>query len=166
MHSIGNYGYHRSIVGRIADKLEPRIIATLGMALIFISLLLFFFLTEETFLGFIIAGLFIFGLGGGFFNSTNLNSVLGSVGSRYFGVASGLHGTARMVGALIGMTIAMVLLYIYIGGSAVTQENYPAFLNSVKVGFLIYSLLCLFGTFIQLATVRKAAAIPNPNEAL
>jgi MFS family permease len=153
------------MVGRIADRFDPRIIAFIGMVFIFISLLLFFFLTEETVLGFIIFGLFLFGLGGGLFNSTNVNSVLGSVGSKYFGVASGLHGTARMVGALVGMTITMVLLNIYIGGSAVTPENHPAFLNSLKVGFLIFSILCLFGAFIQFATVKKTATNPT-NEAL
>ncbi len=139
------------VAGRVSDRIEPRIIASAGMAFTCVALLLFVFLTEETALGFIIGSLVIFGLGAGFFSSPNTNAIMGSVAKKYLGVASGMVGTMRTSGMTLSMGIVMILFSIYIGKAQITPEYYPAFLTSVKVSFVIFTALCFGGIFAQLA---------------
>jgi len=143
------------VAGRLSDRTEPRIIASIGMAFSCVALLLFVFLTEETALGFIIGSLVIFGLGTGFFSSPNTNAVMSSVEKKFFGVASGTQGTMRACGMTLSMGIVMILFSIYIGEAQITPEYYPAFLTSTKVGFIIFAALSFGGIFAQLAG-RKA----------
>jgi len=143
------------VAGRLSDRIEPRIIASVGMAFTCVALLLLVFLTEETALGFIIGSLVIFGLGAGFFSSPNTNAIMGSVAKKYLGVAAGVLGTMRTSGMTLSMGIVMILFSIYIGKAQITPEYYPAFLTTVKVSFVIFTALCFGGTFAQLAG-RKA----------
>ena len=142
------------VAGRVSDRIEPRIIASVGMAFTCVALLFFVFLTEETALGFIIGSLVIFGLGAGFFSSPNTNAIMGSVAKKYLGVASGMVGTMRTSGMALSMGIVMIFFSIYIGKAQITPEYYPAFLTSVKVSFVIFTALCFGGIFAQLAGIK------------
>ena len=102
-------------------------------------------------LGLVITGLAIQGIGHGFFSSSNSNAIMGSVDKRFFGVASGAVGTMRSVGQMLSIGIVLILFSIYIGKAQITPEYYPAFLVSIKVGFIIYAALCFGGIFVQLA---------------
>ena len=142
------------VAGRLSDKVDPRIIAAIGMAVTFVSLVFFIFLTEATAMGYIIAGLAVFGLGMGTFASPNANAIMSSVDKKFLGVASGTQGTMRSCGQILGMAIAMILFSIYIGKAQITPEYYPAFLTSMKVGFIIFAAICLSGVFAQLAGLK------------
>lgn len=148
------------VAGRLSDRVEPRYIASIGMAFICAALLLLVFLTEETALGFIIGSLVIFGLGAGLFSSPNTNAVMGSVEKRVLGVASGIQATMRSCGMVLSMGIVMILFSVYIGEAQITPEYYPAFLTSMKVGFIIFAALCFVGIFAQLAG-RKDRPAPG-----
>ncbi|MFC1970785.1 MFS transporter [Chloroflexota bacterium] len=137
--------------GRLSDRVEPRKIASSGMAFSCVALLLFAFLTEETALAFIIGSLVIFGLGAGLFSSPNTNAVMSSVEKKFFGVASGTNATMRSCGMVFSIGIVMILFSIYLGEVQITPEYYPAFLASMKVAFLIFAALCFGGVFLQLA---------------
>ena len=139
------------IAGRLSDRIEPRKVASVGMAISCIALSLFAFLTEETSLGLIIASLVILGFGAGLFSSPNANAIMGSVEKRFFGVASGTLATTRQIGIMLSMGIVMILFAIYIGRVEITPEYFPAFLISVKVAFIIFAALCFGGIFAQLA---------------
>jgi EmrB/QacA subfamily drug resistance transporter len=139
------------ISGRLADRVEPRLVAAVGMALSCVGLSLLAFLTDETALLFIIASLVILGFGFGFFASPNTSAIMGSVENRVLGVASGTVGTMRSTGMMLSMGVAMILFSIYIGQAQITPEYYPAFLTSMKTGFIIFAALCFVGIFAQLA---------------
>jgi EmrB/QacA subfamily drug resistance transporter len=140
--------------GWLSDRDEPRKVAAIGMALSCVSLLLLAFLSGETVLWYIIISLVIAGLGIAFFSSPNTNAVMGSVEKKYFGVASGTQATMRTSGMMLSMGIVMMLFSIYIGKVQITPEYYPAFLTSMKVGFIIFAALCFCGVFAQLAGRR------------
>ena len=146
------------IAGRLSDKVDPRTIAAVGMAVTSVALVLFIFLTEATALGYIIAGLAICGLGVGIFASPNANAIMSSVEKKFLGVASGAQGTMRSCGQILGMAIVMILFSIYIGEAQITPEYYPAFLTSAKVGFIIFAAISLCGIFAQLAGMRLRRA--------
>lgn len=139
------------LAGRLSDRIEPRIVASIGMTLITIGLCLLIFLNEKTTLEFIIASLLLLGFGAALFSSPNINAVMSSVEKRSYGVASGTVGTMRLVGQTLSMGIAMLIFAVYLGRVQITPEYYPLFLRGVKVAFVIFATLCFGGIFASLA---------------
>ena len=139
------------IAGRLSDKVEPRMVASVGMALTILGLFSFVFLSQGTTVGFIILNLALLGLGFGLFSSPNTNAIMSSVDKRYYGVASATLGTMRMVGQMFSMGIAMLIFSIYIGKVQIAPQHYVLFLKSVKTSFMVLAILCFGGIFASLA---------------
>ncbi len=139
------------LAGRLSDKIEPRIVASAGMTLTVIGLLLLIFLSPNTTLTFIIFNLILLGFGFALFSSPNTNAVMSSVEKRCYGVASATLGTMRLTGQMLSMGIAMLVFALYIGRAQITPENYPAFLTSAKTAFIIFAVLCFGGIFASLS---------------
>ncbi|MCD6567720.1 MAG: MFS transporter [Dehalococcoidia bacterium] len=139
------------VAGRLSDRVEPRWVASGGMALTAIGLGLLHFLKAETPLEFIIAVLSLIGFGAALFSSPNTNAVMSSVDTRFYGVASATMATLRQVGHMTSMGIAMLLLSLYMGKAQITPEYYQLFLGSMKTAFLIFAALCFAGIFTSLA---------------
>jgi len=137
--------------GRLSDKIEPRIIASIGMALTTVGLVFLVFIKQDTGIIYIIFSLVILGLGFALFSSPNTNAVMSSVGKRSYGIASATIATMRQIGMMLSMGIAMVLFAVYIGRVEITTEYYPAFMTSIKVAFGIFTVLCAGGIFASLA---------------
>jgi len=49
------------------------------------------------------------------------------------------------------MGIAMLLFALFMGRTQITAEYYSPFVDSVKVAFMIFSVLCFVGIFASLA---------------
>ncbi|MBI1924267.1 MFS transporter [Candidatus Poribacteria bacterium] len=140
------------LAGRLSDKVEPRILASTGMALMVIGLFMFTFLRENTPLGFIVSSLILSGLGYALFSSPNTNAVMSSVERRFYGIASATLGTMRLTGQTFSMGIVMLVFSVYhIGAKQITPESYPLFLRSTRVAFTIFAALCFGGVFASLA---------------
>jgi len=137
--------------GKLSDRIEPRIVASIGMALTAVGLFLFVFLNEKTTLGFIVAGLILLGFGFALFSSPNTNAVMSSVENRLYGVASGTIGTMRMLGMVLSMGITILIFSMYIGKVQMTSEYYPLFLRCVRMAFTFLGVLCFGGILASLA---------------
>jgi len=137
--------------GRLSDKIEPRIVASLGMGLTVIGLIFFIFLGNTTSLWFIIAGLIILGFGFALFSSPNTNAVMSSVEKRSYGVASATLATMRQIGMMFSMGMVMLIFAIYLGRVQITPEYYAPFLSSLNTAFIIFTVLCFGGIFASLA---------------
>jgi len=142
------------LAGRISDRIEPRLVASVGLCFTCVALLVFVFLGNDTALGLVIVGLALYGIGTGLFSSPNTNAVMSSVDRGLFGVASGSVATMRHIGMMLSMGIAMILFSVYIGEAPITS-NLPAFLKSVQTGFIVFAALSFASIFIQFAA-RKA----------
>lgn len=139
------------VAGKLSDKIEPRLVASAGMALTAAGLGMLAFLNEETMLEFIIAGLIVIGFGAALFSSPNTNAVMSSVDKKFYGIASATLATVRQIGQMFSMGIAMVLLAIHMGRVQITPECYQLFLGSMKIAFIIFAVLCFGGVFTSLA---------------
>ena len=135
--------------GRLSDRIEPRLIASAGMTLTAIGLLLFSLLGTATGIFYIIFTLVVLGFGFALFSSPNMNAIMGSVDKNFFGVASGTVATMRLLGQMTSMAIAMVIFAVFIGREQITPSNYELFLKSVKVSFVIFTFLCVIGIFFS-----------------
>jgi EmrB/QacA subfamily drug resistance transporter len=139
------------LAGRLSDRIEPRIVASMGMVFTTLALALFIFLSENTPLAFILVGLIILGFGAALFSSPNTNAVMSSIEKRFYGVASATLATMRNIGMVLSMGIAMLIFSIYLGRVQITLEYYPEFVASLKIAFTIFAALCFAGIFVSLA---------------
>lgn len=137
--------------GSLSDRIEPRLVASLGMALTTVGLAMLIFLNNNTGLIFVLASLVVLGLGFGFFSSPNTNAVMSSVDKRSYGVASGVLGTMRLTGQTFSMAMTLLLFALYMGHVQITSPYYPLFLKSMKTAFIISAALCFAGIFASIA---------------
>jgi EmrB/QacA subfamily drug resistance transporter len=137
--------------GRLSDKKEPRVIASLGMGLTFIGLLGLALLNRDTPIWFIVIALAVLGIGFGLFSSPNTNAIMGSVAPKHYGVASATMGTMRSIGQMLCMGGTMVVMSVVIGRVVISEPYYPAFLKCVRIMFSVCTILCFAGIFTSLA---------------
>jgi len=137
--------------GKLSDKQNPGVLASIGMAITSAGLIMLCFLTAGTSVVFVIAILVIMGIGFSLFSSPNSNAVMSSVEKKQLGNASGMLGTMRNVGQTFSMAIALMLLALFMGQARVDPSNYPQLLGAMKTGFIIFSVLCIAGIFASLA---------------
>jgi EmrB/QacA subfamily drug resistance transporter len=140
--------------GFLSRKIEPRLLATLGMAVDCITLIMLIYLGNDTPIWYVILALSIYGIGIGLFVAPNTNIIMSSVETKVLGVASGTLGTMRTGGMMLSMGIVMILFTLHIGQAEITEAYYPQFLASVKVGFIIFTVLGIGGVIAQLVARR------------
>lgn len=143
--------------GRLSDRVEPRVLASAGMALSAAGLVLFSLLGPDTGFGFIAASLALLGLGFGLFSSPNTNAVMGSVGRRHLGVASAALGTMRLTGQMMSAGTVLMIFALVMGRVPITPPVYPLFLRSARLAFLFFAALCAAGVFASLARGDREA---------
>lgn len=131
--------------GHFSDSIEPRLIATAGMACTTAGIGLMVLVTPATPMPLIIAGLMVLGLGYGLFSSSNTNAIMSSVDVSRLGVASAMVSTMRAIGQMISMAIAMMVLAIIIGSQPISPELYPELQQSVTLTFVIFFIIGIVG---------------------
>jgi EmrB/QacA subfamily drug resistance transporter len=137
--------------GRLSDRIEPRIVSSIGMAVTVVGMLFFVFINEKTTLAVIIIGLVLLGIGLALFSSPNINAVMSSVEKKFYGLASATLGTMRMIGQTFSMATMTLIFAITIGRVQITPEYYPLFMKGVRVAFLIFMILSFGAIFASLA---------------
>ena len=140
--------------GWLSDRIEPQIVASIGMALTAIGLFILTFVGATTGFEFIVADLILLGTGFALFSSPNTNAVMSSVERKSYGVASATVGTMRLVGMMFSMGIAMLIFAVYLGRVQITPAYYPIFLKGMKTALIIFVVLCFAGVFASMARGR------------
>ncbi len=151
------------VAGRLSDRYEPRIISSFGMTLTVAGLLGLIFIAASTSLYYILLCLALLGIGFAFFSSPNVNAVMSSVESKFYGVASATQATMRLVGQMLSMGIAMLVFAWIIGNRSLTHETGAPFILSARIIFGILAATCVLGVFASLTRGRvhkKSASSP------
>jgi EmrB/QacA subfamily drug resistance transporter len=138
------------LAGRLSDRIEPRVISSLGMGLTALGLVLLIMLNNHTSLLYIISSLLILGFGFALFSSPNMNAIMGSVDKRLYGIASASVGTMRLLGQMLSMGVVTLIFSLYIGRAQITPQSYSMLIKSVRVAFLVFSCFCAGGIFFSL----------------
>lgn len=139
------------LAGRLSDRVEPRVVVSVGLALMILGLVLLASLGFDASLGFIVSSLVLFGLGFALFSSPNVSAIMGAVGKRHYGVASAMIGTMRLIGQMLSMGIATVVLALQIGKEEITPERHPLLLTSMRVILVVFAGLCTVSVSTSLA---------------
>ncbi len=135
------------IAGRLSDRIQPRILTTLGMSMCTIALAAFAFLSESTPVWLIVVLLLWVGLGFALFSSPNMNTIMSAVNRTQYGLASGTSATMRVVGQIVSMTIATLFFAAFLGSQSVETVPPHLFVSAVRWGFLTFSLVSLTGIY-------------------
>ncbi|MFA5269301.1 MAG: hypothetical protein WC379_15145 [Methanoregula sp.] len=80
---------------------------------------------------------------------------MSSVEKRYYGVASGMNGTMRLLGQMLSMGIAMMLFSFIIGRVEITPAYYSQFIQCLQYAFVLFTILCLFGIIASLKRGKR-----------
>lgn len=140
--------------GKLSDRIEPRVVASAGMAVTTAAVLALTLLGEQTSLQFVAGCLAVLGLGLALFTSPNTNAIMSSIDPRHYGVGSATLGTMRLVGQVSSMSFAMMVFSLYLGAVEITPQFHPQFLAAVRMAFAVFSALCVIGIFASLARGR------------
>ncbi|HET9985334.1 MAG TPA: MFS transporter [Longimicrobiales bacterium] len=140
--------------GRLSEWVEPRVLASGGMALTAAGLLLLTGLSPVTSTAHLVLVLALLGTGFALFSSPNTTAIMSSVAPRLYGVASGVLGTMRLLGQMLSMAAVLLIFSLLIGATRITPELHPAFLHAARLAFGIFAALCALGVVASLKRGR------------
>jgi EmrB/QacA subfamily drug resistance transporter len=139
------------LAGRLSDRIEPRTVASVGMGVTLIGLIMLAFVGVGTSITYVIACLVVLGFGFALFSSPNTNAIMSSVERKYFGVAGAMVSTMRQVGMMFSMGIVMMILAILMGGASIEPGNFDAYVRTMRIAFTVFGVMCFGGIFASLA---------------
>ncbi len=145
-------GVFTLLFGKLSDWIQPRLVASLGMALAAVTLLFFSFLSAETSIVSIVSVLALLGLSFALFAVPNANALMASVDSRAFGVASGMLVSTGTVGQLLSMGLTS-LVFALCAAPVVMNSRLPdqalPLLQSMRLLFRIFTVIALLGVLVS-----------------
>jgi EmrB/QacA subfamily drug resistance transporter len=128
------------ISGALSDRIGSRLPGMVGMAILGIGLFLLSRLGPGSPLWLVGLGMGMAGFGTGAFISPNTSTLMGSAPRSRQGVASGVLGTARNLGMVLGIGLAGAILTTRLA------ENIPnALYNGIGQGFLVAAAVAALG---------------------
>jgi len=131
--------------GRLSDRMDARLISSWGMTICMLSLFVFVFLNENTPVSLIIANLLFSGLGIGLFAPPNIYVVMGSVEQKFYGVASSVLNSMRVIGQTISMVLASLVVSYYVGSVQLSTVSTDQLMTGIRVAFGAFTVICFFG---------------------
>lgn len=138
-------------MGKLSDRVEPGILASLGMAVITAVLVCFALLGTSAHTAVIVAGLVLLGVGFALFSSPNTNAVMSSVGHRDLGMASAILSTMRVAGQILSMGIAMLVFSLVIGRVKIDASSAAHFVDAMRMCFAVFAVLCAAGVYFSMS---------------
>ncbi len=145
------------LAGKISDRVEPAKLASVGMAMTAVGLIVLALMDFDTPLYVIAGTLVMLGIGFALFSSPNMNAIMGAVAPRHYGTASGTVATMRLIGQMMSMAMVTVIFSMMIGKKAISPSNYEQFLKSMHICLVIFAVLCTVGIAFSLfrGTMRR-----------
>ncbi len=158
--------------GWASDRIGSRVLSTVGMIIIGISLVLMSTLDQSSSILTISLYLVLIGAGMGLFSSPNTSAVMGCVGRSQLGVASGTLATMRtvgqslslaMMGALLAISASTVVVSTVFSGAAVSlsQSVISEFVRGMHLAYLGSAIIAFVGATASYARGPKVVC-PEP----
>ena len=141
--------------GGMSDKIEPRILSSIGISLTSIALAMLSNLSAtSSLIGFVFA-LILAGIGFSLFASPNTNAIMSSVDKKNYGAASGAVATTRMLGQLTSMVFVALLMSLVVGDQLIDESALPLLEKLIQLSFGFAALICMPGLILSLLRGKK-----------
>ena len=147
------------VAGRLSDAYPPTRIATIGTGLCTVGLFAAALMTPATSIPYIVMVTLLLGISLGLFSSSNMTTIMNSVGPRHYGTASSMVATMRNMGFLVSSTTIAVILSFHLGNASVTHQNIGQYMISMKTSLYIFTLLSVIGTLFSMVKGRLTDGI-------
>jgi EmrB/QacA subfamily drug resistance transporter len=136
--------------GRLADRIDPGNVSTVGMVLttIGVALMTLINFANAPYLGGF--SLIIFGAGIGLFYASNTKVVMSAVDKKYFGVASATLSDVRSMGQIFAMGIVLIIISAVLGNVQIVPSNYPELILSLRTSLIAIAVLSAIGIFTSI----------------
>ncbi len=141
-------------MGRLSDRIEPRTLASTGIAITAVGLIMLAMLDSDSSRAGVVAALIMTGTGFSLFSSPNVNAIMSSVASRHYGSASGAVATTRLLGQLNSMVLVALAMALIMGNVDIEPANYPRLEQAIQLSFTIAASICLPAILMSLARGR------------
>jgi predicted MFS family arabinose efflux permease len=141
--------------GRLSDRIRPSILASTGMGICALTLLLYSRIGENTAVIYIMLVMCITGMGFALFSSPNTNAILSCVSKKDYGVANSIIATMRTYGQSSGMAILSSITAIVLGSGTLETSPHADILRMMHISFITFACICVLGLFFSLARDRK-----------
>lgn len=142
------------VAGRLSDRIEPRVLASTGMAMTALGLVMLSQLHVDTSLRYVVAALVLTGSGFSLFSSPNINAIMSSVDARHSGSASSAVATMRLLGQLNSMVLVTLAIALMMGSTPISPESAPLLARAVDLSFTLGAVLCIPGIILSLVRGR------------
>ena len=151
-------------MGVLSDRFGARIIATLGILLMCISICIYLSLGATTSLYVVVIGSVIAGLGGAMFWPANNSEVMSNAEPAQYGSISGLLRLTSNIGALVSYVVVItaatlavpraLAFQIFIGTTKLNGGVSAAFIGGIHAALLASIVLLLFAAALSLTRGR------------
>lgn len=131
------------VTGALSDRYGSAVLASVGMAVISVGLVIMVYGTHEAALAVIIGSLIVIGLGFAMFSAPNNNAIMSSVPPKYFSFASSVIGTVRLLGQVLSMAIVVSILSRTVVGLAPGSKE--LLLSNIQYALIVFTVFCVIG---------------------
>lgn len=128
------------VTGALSDRINPAFLASSGMILITFGLCLLAVNVSYPFFWLIALALVIIGIGFALFTAPNNNAIMGSVTPKYYGAASSVVSTVRLIGQVL--SVAIITLILSQSGASAASDWLA---QHIQQAFIVFTILCAIG---------------------
>ncbi len=137
-------------MGKLSDKVKPHKLASMGMGICAVGLVLFVLLGANTPIAYIFLPLIVSGFGYAVFSSPNTNAVLSLVPKEEYAIANSILSTMRTVGQSISMCIVTIIVGVILGSVSLEHSAPADLVKTMHIMFIICIIMCVAGVFLSL----------------
>lgn len=141
-------------IGRLSDRIEPGILASVGMLVTALGLLLLGLLDMHSDIYELVFALILTGMGFSLFSSPNANAIMSTVEKRYYGAAAGSLATMRIIGQMMSMVLVVLVFAMFVGSVEIEPSMYHSLEQAIRMCFFIAAGLCVPGAMFSLVRGR------------
>ncbi len=135
------------IAGKLSDRHSPFKLASVGMTLTCVGIVLLFFTDAETSFVYLILSLAVIGMGFALFSSPNSNAIMSSADRSHYGVASSIMSASRTIGQTSSMAIVTMVIGAVIGNVTLSSASPELIVLAIHIALVIDAVLCGIGIF-------------------
>ncbi|MCL2116725.1 MAG: MFS transporter [Methanobrevibacter sp.] len=152
------------LAGKLSDKFNPQLIASSGMIIAFISLMILSSLNQSTPLIVVIIAIVLEGIGYGMFISPNTNIVVSSLPSKLASIASATVSTTRVIGETLSLGMYTVVFAIIMGSLKIIPEHFQLLITSSQIVCILAGIGCLLAIIFSLIGINSYKGINSKEQ--
>ena len=142
-------------MGRLSDRIAPYKLASAGMAVCTVGLVLLSRLQEDSPLAYVIVIMMMMGFGFAMFSSPNVNAIMSRVDPKDFGVANSIVATMRNMGQSTSMAVVTIVMGVLVGNEALAEVPASQLMHAIHVIFAIFIAICAAGVVLSMSRGKE-----------